>query len=63
MRAPFRLAEGMGEDQASARVAALAARLAPVRCDGLVIENLQGFLALTPMGCEAALLELGGGSR
>jgi hypothetical protein len=26
LRAPFRLAEGMGEDQASARVAALAAR-------------------------------------
>jgi hypothetical protein len=23
------------------------------------MENLQGFLALTPMGCEAALLELG----
>ena len=58
LRAPFRLAEGISEDQASARVAALAARLAPVTCDGLVIENLQGFLALTPMGCEAALLEL-----
>jgi hypothetical protein len=59
LRAPFRLAEGIGEDQASARVAALAARLTPVTCEGLVMENLQGFLALTPMGCEAALLELG----
>ena len=40
-------------------MAALAGRLAPVRCEGLVLENLQGFLALTPEGCEAALLELG----
>ena len=58
LRAPFRLAAGISKDQAGAHVAALAARLVPVECEGLVIENLQGFLALTPMGCEAALLEL-----
>ena len=28
-----------------------------MRCDGLRLANLQGFLALTPEGCEAALLE------
>jgi Protein of unknown function (DUF1045) len=59
LRAPFRIAEGLDMRDVSARVAALAGRLPPVVCEGLVIENLQGFLALTPMGCEAALLELG----
>ena len=58
LRAPFRLADGISKDQAGAQVASLAARLAPVECEGLVVENLQGFLALTPVGCEAALLEL-----
>lgn len=59
IRAPFRLAEGVTPETAAARVAALAARLAPVTCDGLRLENLHGFLALTPEGCEAALLDLG----
>jgi hypothetical protein len=59
LRAPFRLAEGLDQAEAGTRIAALAGRLAPVTCEGLVLENLQGFLALTPMGCEAALLELG----
>jgi Protein of unknown function (DUF1045) len=59
LRAPFRLAEGISQDAAGDRIAELAARLAPVECAGLAIENLQGFLALTPIGCEAALLELG----
>lgn len=59
IRAPFRLAEGVTPDTAAATVAALAARLAPVTCEGLTLENLHGFLALTPQGCEAALLELG----
>jgi hypothetical protein len=40
-------------------VEALASRLAPVRCDGLQVENLQGFVALKPIGCEATLLQLG----
>ena len=59
LRAPFRLAEGISMAEAGQRVGALASRVAPVRCEGLVIEDLQGFLALTPKGCEAALLELG----
>lgn len=59
IRAPFRLAGGVTPDTAAATVAALAARLAPVTCEGLRLENLHGFLALTPRGCEAALLELG----
>lgn len=58
LRAPFRLADGMTIADAGRRVEALASRLSPVLCDGLDIENLQGFLALTPSGCEAALLEL-----
>lgn len=57
IRAPFRLADGLDATGVAAGVAALAARLAPVHCDGLRLENLHGFLALTPTGCEAALLE------
>ncbi|MGL4237707.1 DUF1045 domain-containing protein [Tabrizicola sp.] len=59
IRAPFRPAASVSEGDVSAAVKALAAQLAPVRCDGLQLENLLGFLALTPLGCEAALLELG----
>ena len=59
IRAPFRPAQGLDEAAIRDRVAALAAALAPVTCDGLRLENLHGFLALTPTGCEAALLELG----
>ena len=59
IRAPFRPAEGVGGDRVHATVAALAARLPPVTCTGLRVEVLNGFVALTPVGCEAALLELG----
>lgn len=59
IRAPFRLAGGLTAEDAACTVAALAARLSPVTCDGLVLESLDGFLALTPKGCEAALLDLG----
>ena len=58
IRAPFRLDEGVTPEVAAATVADLADRLAPVICDGLALENLHGFLALTPRGCEGALLEL-----
>ncbi|MBL9045784.1 MAG: DUF1045 domain-containing protein [Tabrizicola sp.] len=58
IRAPFRLAKGVGEAEVRDCLSALAARLAPVTCDGLMLKNLHGFLALTPMGCEAALLDL-----
>lgn len=59
LRAPFRLAEGVTGLHAIEAVATMARRLAPVSCDGLRLENLHGFLALTPQGCEAALLALG----
>jgi hypothetical protein len=55
IRAPFRPAVGVEYDQISACLADLAARLAPVTCTGLRLENLNGFLALTPDGCDAAL--------
>jgi hypothetical protein len=58
LRAPFRLGEGVTPQQVEQTVAALARRLAPVTCDGLRLEDLHGFLALTPTGCEAALLDL-----
>lgn len=59
IRAPFRPAGGIDEDRIRATVAALASRLAPVTCEGLQAEILHGFVALTPLGCEAALLDLG----
>jgi hypothetical protein len=58
LRAPFRLAAGISLGQVRDRVAELAAGLAPVVCDGLQLKILHGFLALTPLGCEAALLGL-----
>jgi Protein of unknown function (DUF1045) len=59
IRAPFRLADGVSPGAAAEVVAGLAARLPAVTSEGLVVENLQGFVALTPRGCEAAVLELG----
>ncbi|MBB1490234.1 MULTISPECIES: DUF1045 domain-containing protein [unclassified Paracoccus (in: a-proteobacteria)] len=58
IRAPFRLAEGISPADATAAVEALAARLSPVTCDGLQIEDLHGFLALIPQGCDDALQAL-----
>jgi hypothetical protein len=59
IRAPFRPAVGIEEAEVRHTVSDLAARLAPVVCKGLQIEVLHGFVALTPLGCEAALLDLG----
>lgn len=59
IRAPFRLNDGVDAAQVVAAVESLAQHLPPVECEGLVLENLQGFLALTPSGCAGALLELG----
>ncbi len=59
LRAPFRPAPGLSTGDIAAAVAALAARLPAIRCDGLALEDLNGFLALVPTGCEAALMELG----
>lgn len=59
IRAPFRPAEGVDENLIRNTVADLATRLAPVTCEALRMEVLHGFVALTPVGCEAALLDLG----
>lgn len=59
IRAPFRLAEGVTAQQVAETVASLARSRASVSCEGLRLENLHGFLALTPLGCEAELLDLG----
>ncbi len=56
IRAPFRPAEGIDAALIESSVAALAARLSPVRCAGLRLENLEGFLALTPEGDDSALM-------
>ena len=59
IRAPFRPAHGCKPETIAAAVSALAHYLPPVICDGLRLENVEGYLALTPEGCEAALLDLG----
>jgi putative phosphonate metabolism protein len=59
LRAPFRLAEGVTALHLMEALAMLAGRMAPVVCEGLRLENMHGFMALTPEGCEAALLALG----
>lgn len=58
LRAPFRPGDGVTVDDVQSRLAGLAARLSPVACAGLHLENIDGFLAFTPLGCEAALLEI-----
>lgn len=60
LRAPFRPAEGVTAEAITSEVAALAARLRPVECDGLKIENIESFLALTPLGDTTALSDLAG---
>lgn len=59
LRAPFRPADGVDWGTVADRVAQLAARLPPATCDGLHLENLQGFVTLTPLGCGSALHDLG----
>ncbi|MEF3048992.1 DUF1045 domain-containing protein [Pseudotabrizicola sp. L79] len=58
IRAPFRPVDGLTAGQIAQTIADLAHKLAPVTCAGLQIENLHGFLALTPIGREAALRDL-----
>lgn len=59
IRAPFRPAAGLAQADIAQAVSMLAARLAPVICSGLRLENLQGFLALIPEGNQGALHALG----
>lgn len=59
IKAPFRLADGIDPNMLKVDLAALAARMPPVRMAGLRLEILKGFLALIPEGDETDLLALG----
>lgn len=58
LKAPFRLAEGVGYDDLHRAVAGLAAASAPVALPGLRLTRLGRFVALTPAGDQAALARL-----
>lgn len=58
LKPPFRLAQGSSATALAGDLAALAARLAPVSCEGLALHRLGGFLALTPTGDTTALAAL-----
>jgi putative phosphonate metabolism protein len=58
LRAPFRLAHGAGPDDLHHCLTTLAAKLAPVRLEGLELSDLDGFLALLPRGDQDALMAL-----
>lgn len=58
IRAPFRLVDGATLEALDAAVAAFAEAAAPAEADGLAVANHHGFLALTPVGAQAALAGL-----
>jgi hypothetical protein len=58
LRAPFRLGQGVDIGAVQVCVAGLAARLAPARCAGLDLVNLEGFLALVPRGDASEINDL-----
>ncbi|WP_372605317.1 DUF1045 domain-containing protein [Actibacterium sp.] len=58
LKPPFRLRDGQSRAALEARIAELAARLAPVICDGLDLRRIGRFLALTPRGDTRALSDL-----
>lgn len=60
LKAPFRLAEGQGEDELACAVARVAADLRPVILEGLGLTRIGPFLALTPQGDQTALNALAG---
>ena len=55
IKPPFRLIEGLGPADLAAAMAELSGRLAPLTLAGLVLTDLDGFLALTPVGEVKAL--------
>lgn len=59
IRAPFRLADGVTPGDVTQAVADMARVLPPVVLDGLRLQRIKGFLALTPSGDEAGLMRLG----
>ena len=58
LKPPFRLADGVSPADLVQATARLAASLAPLELPGLQMVNLEGFLALTPLGDTAALQNL-----
>lgn len=58
LKPPFRLAKGCNPDGLAAAVERCASGLAPVACDGLKLNRLGRFLALTPTGDMSALERL-----
>lgn len=60
IKPPFRLAEGQTAMALETALANIAGRLAPVTLPGLVLRNIDGFLALVPLGDEVALRDLAG---
>lgn len=59
IRAPFRLADGVTATDVAQAVDDIARALPPARMDGLALQRIKGFLALTPTGDESDLLRLG----
>lgn len=55
LKPPFRLADGVTPADLAQATAHLAASLAPLELPGLQMINLEGFLALTPLGDTTAL--------
>ena len=60
LKAPFRLAPGMTEDDLIAAVEVFAAGRAAIVADGLKVASLDGFLALIPEGDTTALNDFAG---
>lgn len=60
LKPPFRLAEGVCLGDLTEALAGLAGRLAPVEMPGLHLAELDGFLALIPVGESTALQDLAG---
>lgn len=58
LRAPFRLAEALDEAALHDHLTALARTLSPVVMEGLGVTDLEGFVALTPVGDGDALRDL-----
>ena len=58
IKPPFRLAPGCDAAALKSALAGLAAELPPLSLPGLELRNLEGFLALTPVGDITALQQL-----
>ncbi|MEM8537341.1 MAG: DUF1045 domain-containing protein [Pseudomonadota bacterium] len=58
LKPPFRLRPDQSAAKLESAIAAMAKRIAPATCDGLRLEQLGGFLALTPYGDMAQLQQV-----